>query len=193
MRSSDGANVIPSAWRCIRLGVRDALARVKTVPCAECSRAIRWWNRRVWPVDSERCVHLQCWKGQLFFKALVADHIRFVQVITDENFVLSQNRSPEHELQELHTCAAQRRQVEPLVILLRPEDELAAKTGIDETQHNGNSSLRELGKGLWHFLGRLAPSRSPRPPRLCLACGAVKFSKKSEFCSKCGTPLRPAS
>jgi hypothetical protein len=77
--------------------VRDAFARVKTVPCDECSRAIRWWHRRVWLVDNERCVHLHCWKGQLSFKGFVADHIRSVQVVTDENSALSRNRSPENE------------------------------------------------------------------------------------------------
>src|SRR5689334_18845172 len=77
--SGDITNVIFSAWRRIRLGARDAFARVKTVPCDECSRTIRWWNRRVWLVDSECWIHLQCWQGQFFFKALVADHIHYVQ------------------------------------------------------------------------------------------------------------------
>ena len=99
MHSNDAANAIPSAWRRIycRLSVRDAFARVKTVPCDECSRAIRWWHRRVWLVDNGRCVHLHCWKSQLSFKALVADHIRSMQVVTDENSALSRNRSPENE------------------------------------------------------------------------------------------------
>jgi hypothetical protein len=175
------------------LGIRDVLARVRTVPCDECWRAIHWWNRRIWLVDSERCVHLQCREGQLFFKAFVADHIRSVQVIADENSALSKNSSPENELQKLHTCAAQREQVERPVILLQPTDELAAKTGVDETQRNGNSSLHELGEGLWHFLGWLTLHRSPRPPRSCMLCGAVEFSEKSVFCSKCGTSLRPSS
>jgi hypothetical protein len=195
MHPSDGANVISNAWRRIycRLGARDALARVKAVHCDECSRVIRWWNRRVWLVHSERYVHLQCRKGQLFFQAFVADHIRSVQVIADENSALSRNRSPESKLQEPHTCAVQREQVERQVILLQPANEVAAKTGVDETQRNGNSSLRKSGEGLWHFLGRLAPHRSPRPLCLCTFCGAVEFSEKSVFCSKCGTPLRPSS
>jgi hypothetical protein len=175
------------------LGIGDALARVRTVPCHECLRAIRWWNRRVWLVDSERYVHLQCWQGQLFFKALVANHIRSVQIVADENSALSKNHSPENELQKLHTCAAQQEQVERSEILLQPADELATKTGVDDTQRNGNSSLRELREGLWHFLGRLTPNRSPRPSGLCMLCGGVEFSEKSVLCSKCGTSLRPSS
>jgi hypothetical protein len=175
------------------LGIRDVRARVRTIPCDECLRVIHWWNRRVWLVDNERYVHLQCWKGQLLFKAFVADHIWSVQVMADENSALSRNRSPENELQQLHTCVAQREQVERPVILLQSAGELAAKTGVDETQRNGNSSLRELGEGLWRFLGRLAPHRSPRPPRLCMLCGGVEFSEKSVVCSKCGTSLRPSS
>ncbi len=189
MHPIDGANGIPSSRRHIRLGTHDALARAKTVHCYECLRAIHWWNRRVWLVDSERCVHLHCWKDRLFLKALVADHISYVQVMADGNSALSRNHSPENEPQELDACAAQREQVEQPAMLLQPADELAAKTGVDETHRNGNSFLRE---GLWHFLGRLAPHRSPRPQpqRLCMLCGAVEFSEKSVFCSKCGTPLR---
>jgi hypothetical protein len=175
------------------LGIRDVLAHVRTVPCEECLRTIRWWNRRVWLVDSERCVHLQCWKGQLLFIAFVADHIRSVQIMADENSALSRNRSPENELHKLRTCAAQQEQVERPVILLQPADELATKPGVDETQRNDNPSLRELRAGLWHFLARLTPHRSPHPSGLCMLCGAVEFSKKSVLCSKCGTPLRPYS
>ena len=175
------------------LGIGDALARVRTVPCNECLRVIRWWNRRVWLADSERYAHLQCWEGQLFFKALVAEHIRSAQIVANENSVLSRSRSPENELQKLHTYVAQQEQIERPVICLQPADELATKTGVDDTQHNGNSSLRELKEGLWHFLGRLTPHRPPRPSGLCMLCGAVEFSKKSVVCSKCGTSLRPAS
>ena len=175
------------------LSISAALTRVRTVPCGECLRAIRWWNRRVWLVDSERYVHLQCWEGQLFFKALMADQIRSMQIMADKNSALSRNQSPENELQKLHTCAAQQEQVERPAILLSPADELATKPGVDDTQRHGNSSLRESREGLWHFLGRFTAHRPPRPSGLCMLCGAVEFNEKSVLCSKCGTPLQPST
>jgi len=175
------------------LGIGTARARVRTVPCGECLRAIHWWNRRVWLVDSEHYVHLQCWEGQLFFKALMAEQIRFIQIMADENSALSRNHSPENELQKLHTYAAQQEQVERSEILLQPADELATKPGIDDTQRHGNSSLHGLREGLWHFLGRFTAHRSPRPSGLCMLCSAIEFNEKSVLCSKCGTSLRPSN
>jgi cytoskeletal protein CcmA (bactofilin family) len=87
------ANRTPRRW-----GTRDVLARVRTIPCAECLQPIRWWNRRIWLVDGERCAHLQCWKSRLFFKALVADQIRSSQLMAGENSALSRNGSAESEL-----------------------------------------------------------------------------------------------
>ncbi len=81
MRPSSGANVILDAWRFINLGTRDLFARVITFRCDECLRPIRWWNRRVWLGDHERCAHLQCFNGRLFLRALVADEIRRSQLI----------------------------------------------------------------------------------------------------------------
>jgi hypothetical protein len=186
----NGANVL-GAWRSINLRARHVLARVRTDRCYDCLRAIRWWNRRVWLVDGERWVHLQCWKGELFFKELVAGQIRCSQAVADENSELSPNRSAENELQELPASAAQREQAQRLIILLQRAEEPAPTTRVDESQRGRNSSVSQLGHGLWHFLGRFAPHRSPRPPRQCTLCGAVEFSEKSVFCSKCGTSLRP--
>ena len=121
----------------------------------------------------------------------MADHIRFVQARPDENSELAANRSAENELQEQPAGAAQRGKVEPAVILLQPAEELLAKAYVDKSQPNGDSSVSQLGQGLWHFLGRSAPHPTPRRPRLCVLCGAVEFSEKSVFCSKCGTSLRP--
>jgi hypothetical protein len=190
MRPSNGASVVLGAWRSINLRARHLLVRVGTDRCYDCLRAIRWWNRRVWLADGERWVHLQCWRDELFFKALVADQIRGAKVQADENFELLQNRSAENELEELPASAAQREKVERLAILLRPSEEVVAKTRVDGSQRQANSSLCQLGRGLWHFLGRFAPHRS-RPARLCMLCGAAEFSKSSVFCSKCGTSLRP--
>ena len=81
-----------------RLGTGDVLARVRTIPCDECLQPIRWWNRRIWLIHGERCAHLQCWKGHLFLKALVAGEIRRSQLMADENSALSQKGSAENEL-----------------------------------------------------------------------------------------------
>jgi hypothetical protein len=194
MHPSDGANVNSSTWHRIRSGAQDAFAHVRTVPCDECLQAVRWWNRRVWLADGKRCVHLHCWKGQLFLKAVVADHIRYMQAMADENSALSRNHSPENELQERPTCVAPREQVEQPIILLKPADELVAKADVGETQRDGDSLLRESGESPGHFRSRLAPHRSPpRLPRLCMVCGATEFSEKSMFCSKCGTLLQSSS
>lgn len=193
MRSDNSTNVISSAWRHIRLGAQEAFARVKTVPCDECWRTVRWWNRRVWLGDSKGWVHLQCWKGQFFFKAMVADHIRYIQAMAEENSPLSRNHSPGNKLQELHGNAAPREQVKGPVLLLHPANEIAAETGVDETQPGGNLFRRELRTGLWHFLGRVVPQRLPNAPRLCALCGTFELSGKSTFCTRCGTPFRSSN
>src|SRR6516164_5306917 len=90
MLSSDAANIIFSARRRIGCATQDAFAHLKTVSCDACLRTIHWWNRRVRLVDSQ-LVHLSCWKGQLFFKALVADHIRYVQVMAHDSSASSRN------------------------------------------------------------------------------------------------------
>jgi cytoskeletal protein CcmA (bactofilin family) len=122
----------------------DVFARIRTIGCDACLRPIRWWNRRVWLVGPARCVHLQCWKGQLFLKAFVADHIRSVQVSADENSALSRNRLPENELQESHGPEAEHEPAEPLIILLQPADEVVAETRVNENQHSDNSPKLEL-------------------------------------------------
>jgi hypothetical protein len=189
------------ACRFINLRTRDALARIRTVRCDECLRVLRWWNRRVWLVDGERCAHLECFKSRLFLKALVADEIRRWQLMAEEippsRQLRSQpgdNGSPDNGLRNLDTSATGMREpVERLEVPRQQAEELAARPGFDKNQRNGNSPLRELGQRLWHFLSRLARHRPPRPPRLCMLCGGVEFSETSEFCCKCGTSLRPWS
>src|SRR5215467_2360772 len=190
MQPSSGANVILGAWRSISLRTRHVLARVRTDRCHDCLRAIHWWNRRV-RLDGEHCAHLQCWKGELFLKALVAEHIRSAQVEVHQNSALPQHHAAENELQEPHFSAAPREQGEQPIVLLQPTDELAPTTRIDESQHNGSSALWELRQHLWHFQGWLTSHWPSRPPRLCMLCGAVEFSKKSVVCTKCGNSLRP--
>jgi hypothetical protein len=191
MLSSDAANIIFSARRRIGCATQDAFAHLKTVSCDACLRTIHWWNRRVRLVDSQ-LVHLSCWKGQLFFKALVADHIRYVQVMAHDSSASSRNHLHENELRKPHASATQHERVERPVILLQLVDEVAATTAVDKTQRDGKSFSRELGEGLQHFLARLAPHRPPRPPQLCMLCGAVESNQKLRFCSKCSTPLRPS-
>lgn len=190
MQPSSGSNVILGAWRSISRRTRHVLARVRTDTCHNCSRAIHWWNRRV-RLDGERCAHLRCWKGELFLNALVAEHIRSAQAEAHQNSALPQNHLAENELREPHCSAAPRVQSEQVIILLQPADELAPATRINESQHKGSSALWELGQHLRHFPGWLTSHWPSRPPRLCMLCGAVAFGKKSAFCSKCGSSLRP--
>jgi hypothetical protein len=42
--------------------------------CDECSRRIRWWQRRLTVGDSRR-VHSVCWEGRKFFKLLIAETV----------------------------------------------------------------------------------------------------------------------
>ena len=85
-----------------RLETREVLARFRTIQCCECPQPIRWWGRRIWRADGERCAHLKCWQGLLFFKAFVADQIRCSQLAADESSALTRNGSTEHEPLELH-------------------------------------------------------------------------------------------
>src|SRR5215471_2544580 len=138
MQPSSGANVILGAWRTISLRTRHVLTRLRTDCCPNCLRAIHWWNLRV-RLDGEHCAHLQCWKGELFLKALVAEHIRFAQVEVHQDSALPQHHAAENELQEPHVSAASWEQSEQPIVLLQPTDELALTTRIGECQHNGSS------------------------------------------------------
>jgi len=199
MRPSSGANVILDAWRFINLGTRDLFARVITVRCDECLRPIRWWNRRVWLGDHERCAHLQCFNGQLFLRALVADEIRRSQLIAADFSPPTATRpqpiangSAANELRNPAVAVITLEEpVEQLDALQQRIEEISSKAPNDANQRRDNPPLRELGQLLWHLLGRLAPHRPPRPPRFCMLCGGVEFSETSPFCSKCGTSLRP--
>jgi hypothetical protein len=106
-------------------------ARLRTIACDECTQPIRWWNRRVWMTEPERCAHLQCWKGQSFLKA-------YVQLMSEERRHALE--TPAHagdgdcadtKLRELRASArALRQQVERVEAQLRQADELAAKMRI---------------------------------------------------------------
>jgi hypothetical protein len=41
--------------------------------CDDCSRPIRWWERRV-RIDGRRRIHHSCWQGKQFFRQLLAAH-----------------------------------------------------------------------------------------------------------------------
>jgi cytoskeletal protein CcmA (bactofilin family) len=66
MRTSNLPNIIPNAWRSISSGARPMIARLRAVPCDECSQPIRSWNGRICLVDGEHWAHLQCWQRSLF-------------------------------------------------------------------------------------------------------------------------------
>jgi cytoskeletal protein CcmA (bactofilin family) len=87
MRAGNFPNVISSACRSITLSARPVVARLRTVPCGECSRPIRCWNGRIWLLNGARWAHLQCWQRLLFFERhiqLMADEIRHRQIKVDE-------------------------------------------------------------------------------------------------------------
>jgi hypothetical protein len=218
MRPTSRTTVTVGALQSSSLGAGDVLAHVRTITCDECSRPIRWWNRRIWLLDRQcsapdkrlfpgtqrlalKAAHLECWKGHLFFKALVAHQIRCSQLTADDEFPPTpQRRSRPSDNASADTGL--RSPVAPMTALREPVEgleaqqqqaELVAKTRVDKHQGSGNSSLRELGQGLRLSLARLAPHRPPLPPRLCMLCGGVEFSETSVVCSKCGTSLRPWS
>jgi hypothetical protein len=136
-----GAIAILAAWRFFDLNVRDMLGRLRTISCDECSRPIRWWNRRVWVADHERCAHLQCWNGQQFLKAyvqLMSEELRH----SPEPAAHARDRdSSDTELRELRAYArALRQRVERLEAQLQQAEELAAKTRINAVRKNGTLS-----------------------------------------------------
>jgi hypothetical protein len=121
-----GANSLVAVWRSINLGVRYMLAKFKTTFCDECSQPVRRWHRRVWVVNGTRCVHRQCWNGQLFIKG-------YVQVMAEEIRTRRRNRAtsngPAHaELYELRASArALSERAERLEAQLQRAEELAGK------------------------------------------------------------------
>jgi hypothetical protein len=187
MGSNSGANVILGAWRSIYSNAGYALARFRGIRCNECLRLMHCWNRRVWSADGDCCAHLQCWEGQLFLKALVTNQIRYAQIKANENSALSGNHSVEDKAPELDASATLEEQHR--IILRDPVEELPVQTGVDESQRNGNLTLRQLRQRRWHLTARSAARPLPPPPRHCAVCGAVEFSEKSTFCSKCGSSL----
>jgi hypothetical protein len=197
MRTSEGANIVLSACRSISLSTSDVLARLRTLRCDECMRTIPWWSRRVW-LDDERCSHLQCFQGQLFLKAFVADEIRRSQLIAREAPLDPRGSRPgdSHSAENnLRNPGPSATAAEPIELLeaVPEQTEEVPKPHVVENQPGGNSCPRKLGLSVWHFIGRFAPNRPPPPARLCMLCGGVEFGETSVFCSKCGTSLRPSS
>jgi hypothetical protein len=189
------------AWRSINLRVRELLAGLRTIRCDECLGVIRWWNRRVWLVKGERCAHLRCWQGRLFFKALVADEIRRSQIMAGEIRPPPEGSSEPgddgagDELRAPYETAprASREPGERLEGQAHQVEQPPTETGLNK-HTRGNMSLRKLRQSLGEIFHRAAQHRTPaapRPPQLCMLCGWVEFNATSGFCSKCGTSLRP--
>jgi hypothetical protein len=141
-----GAIDIPAAWRSLGLSAHVVLARFRTNSCDECTRPIRWWNRRVWVVNDERCIHLQCWSGRLFLKAyvrLVSDEIRHFAQFRGRS---SDNDSADTELRELRAFArALHQRVERIEAQLQEAEALAAKMRIISVRTNGKPSTAAGG------------------------------------------------
>jgi len=121
-----GANSLVTVWRSINLGACNMLAKFKTTFCDECSQPVRCWHRRVWEANGTRCVHRQCWNGQLFVKG-------YVQVMAEEIRTRRRNRATSNspadaELRELRASAqALRERAERLEAQLQRAEQLAGK------------------------------------------------------------------
>ena len=162
--------------------LRSMVERFNTICCYDCSRPIRWWNRRIWLVENQSYTHLRCWEDQLFFKTLVAGHIQFVLGKANDNPADSTNLPAGNDKQP-HASATQPKPEKPQVILLQPSEEVVSASRLGRKRRNRDS----LATSRWYSLARLA--RRPRPhPRLC-NCGAIEFSEKSSFCTQCGSSL----
>ena len=137
-----GANSILTAWRSLDLGGRTVMARLRTISCDECARPIRWWNRRVWAVNRERCTHLQCWNGQQFIKAyvhLMSEEIRHSAQARGQPS--NNNDSADSALRELRSSArALRERVERLEAQLQQAEEVAVKMRVKAGGKNGKLS-----------------------------------------------------
>src|SRR5262245_428211 len=137
---------------------RVMLARTRAIFCNECLRPIRWWNRRVALDGSKRWLHQDCWNGQLFFKALVANEIRCAklasgkipdsQPVADEVKTLPillsdaiDTGSISGELQEQAVDCPERLQE-----LAPPENRVEASA--DQIESHGDSALHRFGQHL---------------------------------------------
>jgi hypothetical protein len=92
-----------AGWRSVKLHMRDAFAALWTSSCEECSKPIRWWSRRVWVIESERCAHFKCWNERLFLHS-------YVQLVSEEARQCHRPHSPDPistdtELRELRAFA----------------------------------------------------------------------------------------
>jgi outer membrane protein OmpA-like peptidoglycan-associated protein len=152
MYLSNWLSVVFRASRSLKVRTRNLLARVRTDRCSDCLLAIHWWNRRVWLADTNRCVHLQCWKGELFFRAVVADHILHTQVKAGGNSSSPRNRSVEEVREEPPVYAAQPEQVE----------RLEGTPNIEQQLTQLQERLRYLREHVRHHQGGLAATASAR-------------------------------
>jgi hypothetical protein len=127
------------------------IARLRTVPCDECSRPIRAWDGRIWLIEGERWAHSQCWKRRLFFERYMesmADEIRG-QIKVNEFppspqscFQPSDDASANHELRSAVTPAtAPREPVDQLGARQQQAEELTARTRVEKNAKEERSSL----------------------------------------------------
>jgi hypothetical protein len=140
--ASRGLNAVLAAWRSFDLGGRAVMARLRSTSCDECARPIRWWNRRVWATNRERCTHLQCWNGQQFIKSYVQLMSEEIRHSAQARKQLSDNNdSVDAALRELRAYArALRERVERLEAQLQQAEEVAAKMRVNAARKNGKLS-----------------------------------------------------
>ena len=137
-----GTNAILAAWRSLDLGGRAVMARLRTTSCDECARPIRWWNRRIWAVDRERCTHLKCWNGQQFIRAyvqLMSEEIRHSAQAHGQP--IDNDDSTDAALRELRAAARTlRERAERMEAQLQQAEEVAVKMRVNAARKNGRLS-----------------------------------------------------
>jgi hypothetical protein len=122
-----GPSANPGRGQYLVRGAREALARLKTNFCDECSQPIRWWNRRVWLEEGKRCAHRHCWSGQRFLKDYVQLMSAEIRHSTGRQDDSGASAPADSQLSELRAFARTlRERVERLEGQLRQAEELDA-------------------------------------------------------------------
>jgi len=103
--SGGDPNDLPNGQRVasIALGM---LTRARARMCDACSRPVRCWNRRIWLVKNERCVHFACWKSRLFFKEYLQFMAIEIRAFAPPGGYSSNGRSVNMALRELRASAS---------------------------------------------------------------------------------------
>jgi hypothetical protein len=143
-----GANSVMTAWRSFAVSAHNVMAQFRATPCDQCSEPIRWWNRRVWLAEGERCAHPQCWNGQLFLKSYVQFMAEEIRLSAEGDSKPCDGDLGDTELRQLRASArALRERAERLEAQLRQAEKLAATMRLNPARNNGQQSAPVEGSG----------------------------------------------